>query len=164
MTRVSESVHGKRGLVKDSNLSPIATASRDLVIRLSEGADPEEVESACRELLVNNTNGLGSVDTRVVEVASEVVRGVLNGINYLRSPMISAATRGVSETGKPGEEGDAERLSISERTCRDVLNNEHASQSDYRSALAGAAPAAKMTPQELDELVKEDRSSGQSRG
>lgn len=144
--------------MKDKDLSPIASASRDLVVRLAEGADPSDVESGCRELLVNNTNGLGSIDTRVVDVASEIVRGVLSGIFFLKSPMVAAATRGVSETGKPGKEGDAERLSISERTCRDVLDNDHASRSDYQSALRGAAPAAKMSTDELDVLVKSDRS------
>jgi hypothetical protein len=61
------------------SLSPLATASRDLVVRLSDGADPSEIERGCRELLTQNTNGMGSVDTRVVDVASEIVRGVLAG-------------------------------------------------------------------------------------
>jgi len=138
------------------NLSPLAVASRDLVFQLANGADPASVEAGCRELLTQNTNGLGSFDTKVVEVASEIVRGVLSGVELLRSPAIAAATRGVSDTGKPGEEGDAERLSISERTCRDVRDSDEASRSDYASALEGAARAAKMTSAELRTRVDRD--------
>ena len=133
----------------DRGLSILAIASRDLVFRLSSGATPGEVESGCRELLVNNTNGLGSVDTRVVDVASEIVRGVLTGVALLRSPAIAAATHGVCETGKSGAAGDAERLSISERICRDVRNSDNASNADYRSVLEGAASAARMSPDDL---------------
>jgi len=129
----------------DRGLSILAIASRDLVFRLSSGATPGEVESGCRELLVNNTNGLGSVDTRVVDVASEIVRGVLTGVALLRSPAIAAATHGVCETGKSGAAGDAERLSI----CRDVRNSDNASNADYRSVLEGAASAARMSPDDL---------------
>jgi hypothetical protein len=138
------------------NLSPLATASRDLVFRLSRGADPIEVEAGCHELLTKNTNGLGSIDTRVVEVASEILRGVLSGAVLLRSPAIEAATRGLSNTGPEGAAGDAERLSISERTCRDVRDSEDASGSDYTSALEGAAPAANMTAAELRLRIDED--------
>ena len=134
----------------DRGLSLLAIASRDLVIRLSTGATPAEIESGCRELLTKNTNGLGSVDTRVVDVASEIVRGVLSGVTSIRAPAITAATRGVSQTGAPGAPGDAERLSISERTCREVRDSDHASRSDYRSALEGAAPAARMSIDELE--------------
>ena len=132
-----------------NNLSPLATASRDLVMKLSQGADPSAIEAGCRELLTQNTNGLGSIDTRVVEVASEIVRGVLTGAVMLRTPKITAATRGVSETGKAGKDGDAERLRISERACRDVRDSDDASNSDYTAALEGAAPAAHMTTEEL---------------
>jgi hypothetical protein len=114
------------------DLSLLAIASRDLVVRLSVGATSEEVESGCRELLL---------DTRVVDVASEIVRGVLTGVTILRSPAIAAAARGVCETGASGAAGDAERLSISERICCDVRNSDDASNTDYRSALEGAAPA-----------------------
>jgi hypothetical protein len=138
------------------NLSPLAVASRDLVIQLAKGADQASVEAGCRELLTQNTNGHGSIDTKVVEVASEIVRGVLSGVVLLRNPAIAAATRGVSDTGVPGEEGDAERLSISERTCRDVRDSDDASRSDYASALEGAAPAAKMTTAELRTRVDRD--------
>jgi hypothetical protein len=131
-------------------LSLLALASRDLVVRLSVGATPEQVESGCRELLVKNTNGLGSVDTRIVDVASEIVRGVLTGVAILRSPAIAAATRGVCETGAAGDTGDAERLDISERICRDVRNSADASKGDYRSALEGAASAARMSADELE--------------
>lgn len=133
----------------DSKLSPLAVASRDMVCKLSSGANPEEVEAGCRELLTHNTNGLGSADTRVVEVASEILRGVLLGVVMLRSAAITAAARGLSETGLGGEDGDAVRLSISERTCRDVRDSDHASRSDYCSALEGAAPAARMTASQL---------------
>jgi hypothetical protein len=133
----------------DRGLSLLAIASRDLVVRLSVGATPEQVEAGCRELLLKNTNGLGSVDTRVVDVASEIVRGVLTGVTILRSPAIAAATRGVCETGAPGEVGDAERLSISERICRDVRNSNDASNTDYHSALEGAASAARMSADEF---------------
>lgn len=138
------------------NLSPLAIASRELLLRLSKGAAPADIEAGCRELLTQNTNGLGSVDTKVVEVASEIVRGVLSGAAMLRSPSIVAATKGVSESGASGAAGDAERLSISERTCRDVRDNDHASSTDYRSALEGAAPAAKMSPDQLAERIEHD--------
>lgn len=131
------------------DLSLLAIASRDLVVRLSVGATSEEVESGCRELLLKNTNGLGSVDTRVVDVASEIVRGVLTGVTILRSPALAAAARGVCETGASGAAGDAERLSISERICCDVRNSDDASNTDYRSALEGAASAARMSADEL---------------
>jgi hypothetical protein len=131
------------------SLSPLATASRDLVVKLSEGADPQEIESGCRELLTQNTNGMGSVDTRVVDVAGEIVRGVLAGVVHMRTPSIEAATRGVSDTGPEGPAGDADRLLISTRIARDVRDSDHASGSDYRSALKGAAEAARMTPDEL---------------
>ncbi|TVQ76897.1 MAG: hypothetical protein EA380_07915 [Phycisphaeraceae bacterium] len=137
------------------DLSPLATASRDLVFQLAKGAHPDEVEAGCRDLLTNNTNGLGTVDTRVVEVASEIVRGVLSGVAMLRSPAITAATRGVSDTGKDGDAGDAERLDISERVSRDVRDSHDASRSDYTSALEGAAPAARMTTDELRTRVDE---------
>lgn len=137
-----------------TNLSPLAIASRDLLIRLSRSAEPADIEAGCRELLTQNTNGLGSIDTRVVEVASEIVRGVLSGAVTLRGPFISAAARGLSETGAPGAEGDAERLDISERTCRDVRDSDHASKSDYRSALEGAAPAAKMSADQLGARIE----------
>ncbi len=130
-------------------LSPLAIASRDLVYQLAKGAHPDDVEAGCRDLLTNNTNGLGSIDTRVVEVASEIVRGVLSGMAALRTPAITAATRGVSNTGKEGEAGDSERLDISERVSRDVRDSHDASRSDYTSALEGAAPAAQMTADEL---------------
>jgi hypothetical protein len=133
----------------DRGLSILAIASRDLVVRLSIGATPGEVEAGCRELLVKNTNGLGSVDTRIVDVAIEIVRGVLTGVTILRSPAIAAATRGVCETGATGDTGDAERLSISERICRDVRNSDDASNTDYRSALEGAAAAARMSADEF---------------
>ncbi|MEQ8771043.1 MAG: hypothetical protein RIB60_11105 [Phycisphaerales bacterium] len=135
--------------MKTNSLSPLARASHDLVVQLSNGADPEVVEAGCRELLTQNTNGLGSADTKVVEVASEIVRGVLAGALLLRSPAIKAATRGVSSGGEPGEAGDAERLMISERACRDVRDSEDASRSDYQSALDGAAPAAGLSPAQL---------------
>ncbi len=134
-------------------LSPLATASRELVIGLAKGADPAQVEAGCRELLRVNTNGYGSTDTRVVDVASEIVKGVLSGVVMLRSPAITAATRGVSDTGRAGDAGDAERLSISERTCRDVRDNDNASPTDYSSALEGAAPAARMTPDQLRKRI-----------
>jgi hypothetical protein len=139
-----------------SNLSPLATASKDLVVRLSEGADPEEIEAGCRELFTQNTNGLGSVDTRVVDVASEIVRGVLRGAVILRSSTIEAATRGVSESGPDGPDGDADRFSISERTCRDVQDSSDASATDYSSALKGAASAANMSPDELRAWIARD--------
>lgn len=142
--------------MSEGNLSPLAIASRDLLLRLSVGAAPADIEAGCRELLTQNTNGLGSIDTKVVEVASEIVRGVLAGAAMLRSPSIVAAARGVSESGAPGEAGDAERLSISQRACRDVRDSDHASKSDYRSALEGAAPAAKMTPDQLAERIEHD--------
>ncbi len=135
------------------NLSPLATASRNLVIELSKGADPASVEAGCRELLTQNTNGLGSADTKVVEVASEIVRGVLSGAVMLRSPAFIAAARGMTQTGPLGEAGDAERLDISERTCREVRDSDYASPSDYSATLVGAAPAAQMSPDELRELV-----------
>lgn len=131
------------------SLSPLAKASHDLVLQLATGGDPAHIEAGCRELLTQNTNGLGSADTRVVDVASEIVRGVLSAVVRLRSPSISAATRGVAETGQEGEAGDAERLSISERACREVRDSGHASESDYTSALHGAAAAARMTPEQL---------------
>lgn len=145
-----------------SNLSPLATATRDLVVRLSEGADPSEIEAGCRELFTQNTNGLGSVDTRVVDVASEIVRGVLRGAVILRSSGIEAAARGVSETGPKGPAGDADRLSISERTCRDVRKNDDASVTDYDSALKGAAPAARMSVEELRSRIAHDPDGKQS--
>ena len=139
--------------MNDQTLSPLATASRDLVLRLAIGADPADVEAGCRELLTENTNGLGRVDTRVVDVASQILLGVLSGATLLRSPAIFAATRGVSDTGAPGDAGDAERLSISERLCRDVRDSAEASRSDYRSVLEGAAPAARMTAEQLRERI-----------
>jgi hypothetical protein len=139
--------------VDNLRLSPLAVASRDLVVRLSTGASPGEVEAGCRELLTENTNGLGSVDTRVVEVATEIVCGVLIGVSTLRSPAITAAARGVCETGESGEAGDAERLKISERVCRDVRNSDDASMADYRSALEGASPAARMSADALDDQI-----------
>lgn len=142
--------------MNDQNLSPLAMASRELVFRLAKGAHPDEVESGCRELIRTNTNGLGSEDTQVVEVASEIVRGVLAGVFWLRSPAISAMTRGMSESGKEGTEGDAERLSIAERSCRDVRDSHDASGSDYQSALEGAAPAARMTADELGARIERD--------
>lgn len=135
------------------SLSPLAKASHDLVLKLAAGGDPATIEAGCRELLTQNTNGRVSADTRVVEVASEIVRGVLAGAVRLRSPSITAATKGISETGPEGEEGDAERLDISERACRDVRDSYHASASDYTSALEGAAPAAKMDTNQLRERV-----------
>lgn len=141
----------------DRSLSLLATASRDLVIRLSTGATPAEIEAGCHELLTQNTNGLGSVDTRVVDVASEIVRGVLSGVTIIRAPAIAAATRGVSQTGAAGVAGDAERLSISERTCRDVRDSDQASKSDYHSALQGAAPAARMSVDELEAHIASSR-------
>jgi len=144
-------------------LSPLASASRELVFKLSQGADPSEIEAGCRELLTKNTNGLGTVDTRVVEVASEILRGVLSGAVMLRSPAIEAATRGLSKTGPEGEAGDAERLSISKRTCRDVRDSDNASGSDYTSALEGAAPAAQMTAAELRLRIKDDDDSDRDR-
>lgn len=137
----------------NANLSPLAIASRDLVLQLSKGTNPEDVAAGCRELLTHNTNGLGSVDTRVVDVASEIVRGVLTGVVFLRSPMIAAATRGVCETGIEGEAGDAERLRISERTCTDIRDSDNASISDFRAALKGAAPAAHMSEDELEQHI-----------
>lgn len=136
-------------VMSKSNLSPLAIASKDLVVRLSEGADPDEIEAGCRDLLTQNTNGLGSVDTRIVDVASEIVRGVLRGAVIVRSSTIEAATRGVSESGPDGPDGDADRFSISERTCRDVRASSDASATDYTSALRGAASAANMSPDEL---------------
>jgi hypothetical protein len=140
--------------MNDQNLSPLAMASRELVFKLAKGAHPDEVETGCRELIRLNTNGLGSADTQVVEVASEIVRGVLAGVFLLRSPAIAAMTRGMSESGKEGTEGDAERLSIAERSCRDVRDSHDASGSDYRSALAGAAQGARMSPDELAERIE----------
>ncbi len=130
-------------------LSPLAAASHELVLQLSTGADPASIEAGCRELLTKNTNGLGSADTQVVEVAGEIVRGVLSGAVALRTSGIAASARGLSDTGPQGETGDAERLSISERACRDVRDSDNASRSDYAAALEGAAEAARMTPDEL---------------
>jgi hypothetical protein len=137
----------------NENLSPLATASRDLVVQLSKGAHPGDIETGCRELLTKNTNGLGSVDTRVVEVASEIVSGILSGAVMLRSETVSSATRGVSDTGPEGVIGDAERLDISERACLDVRDSHSASGSDYDAALKGAAPAARMTADQLRSRV-----------
>lgn len=134
-------------------LSPLAMASRNLVIELSKGADPAVVEAGCYDLLTKNTNGLGSADTKVVEVASEIVRGVLSGAVRLRSPAFIAAARGMSRTGILGQAGDAQRLDISERTCREVRDSHFASPSDYTAALAGAAPAARLSVDELRTLV-----------
>ena len=139
--------------VDNLRLSPLAIASRDLVVQLSAGAEPAEIEAGCRELLTENTNGLGSIDTRFVEVASEIIRGVLTAVTLMRSPAIAAATRGVCETGESGEAGDAERLKISERICRDVRNSDDASKADYRSALEGASPAARMSTDALDDRI-----------
>lgn len=135
------------------NLSPLAAASRKLVVELSYGADPAVIEAGCRELLAQNTNGLGSADTRTVDVAGEIVRGVLSGAVLLRSPAFIAAARGMSDTGPRGKEGDEQRLDISERTCRAVRDSDHASRSDYSAALEGAAPAAHMSSDELRALV-----------
>lgn len=146
-------VEGGPAMDMHTNLSPLAMASRNLVIELSKGADPASVEAGCRELLTQNTNGLGSADTKVVEVASEIVRGVLSGAVTLRSPAFIAAARGISQTGPEGQAGDAERLDISERTCREVRDSDYASPSDYAASLVGAAPAAHMSPDELRELV-----------
>ena len=139
--------------MNNPSLSLLATASRDLVMQLAKGAHPDDIETGCRDLLTNNTNGLGRIDTRVIDVASEIVRGVLAGVVVLRSPGIAAATRGVSDSGPPGPSGDAERLSISERTCREVRDSPDASDSDFSSALEGAAPAAGMTTGELRDYV-----------
>lgn len=139
--------------MNNASLSPLATASRDLVMKLARGAETADVEAGCRDLLTNNTNGLGSFDTRMVDVASEIVRGVLAGVAMLRSPGISAATRGMSDTGPCGPSGDADRLSISERACREVRDSPDASGSDFASALEGAAPAARMTAGELRDYV-----------
>lgn len=73
-----------------------------------------------------------------------------------RSSSIEAATRGVSKSGPQGAKGDAERLSISEETCRNVRNSDDASVTDYNSALKGAAPAARMSPEELRSRVARD--------
>ncbi len=140
--------------MKHEDLSPLATASRNLIVKLSEGADPKDIEAGCRELLTQNTNGLGPIGARVVDVASEIVRGVLSGVMVLRSPAIEAATRGVSDSGEAGEGGHAERLSISEQTCRDVRDSDHASRSDYTSALEGAAPSVGLTADELRERIE----------
>lgn len=134
-------------------LSPLAMASRNLVIELSKGADPAVVEAGCYDLLTKNTNGLGSADIKVVEVASEIVRGVLSGAVTLRSPAFIAAARGMSQTGLAGRAGDAQRLDISERTCREVRDSDYASPSDYTAALVGAAPAARLSVDELRTLV-----------
>lgn len=133
----------------NKGLSPLAVASRDLVIGLSGSADPALVEAGCRDLLIKNINGFGSADTRVADVASEIVRGVLKAASHLRSSTITAAARGVSDRGASGPVGDAERLSICERACRDVRDSADASDSDYVSALDGAAKAALMSAQEL---------------
>ncbi len=147
-----------------NNLSPLAAASRDLVISLSKGADPAEIEAGCRDLLIQNTNGQGSIDTRVLDVASEVLRGVLKGAFILRSASITAATRGVAETGPPGASGDADRLKISEQTCRLVRDNENASRADYTSALRGAANAAMMTPDELRARIETNSPGADPKG
>jgi len=139
--------------MENLNLSPLAAASHDLVYRLAQGADPMVVEAGCRELLTKNTNGFGTKDTNVIEVASEIMRGVLSAAVMLRSPAIAAAARGVSDTGDEGEVGDVERRSISERACRHIRDSHDASHSDFKSALNGAAHAAKMTPTELGALV-----------
>lgn len=131
------------------NLSPLAIAARQLVLHMANGADPAHVEAACNELLTKNTNGFGSIDIEVAQVAVEVMRGALMGVVELRSPSISAASRGVSQTGPKGPEGDAGRLAISERACREVRDSEHASASDYTSALEGAAPMVHMTANQL---------------
>ncbi|TVQ62850.1 MAG: hypothetical protein EA378_03290 [Phycisphaerales bacterium] len=123
------------------------------MLGLADGADPLQVEAGCRDLLRVNTNGFNSVDTRMVDVASEIVKGVLAGYVMLRSPSITAATRGVSDTGRDGEDSDAERLQISERTCREVRDSDDASPNDYSRALEGAAPAAQMTPDQLRERI-----------
>lgn len=142
--------------MNDKSLSPLAMASRELVFKLAQGAHPDDVEDGCRELIRLNTNGFGSADTRVVDVASEIVRGVLSGVFLLRSPAIVAMTRGVSASALDGAEGDAERLSIAERTCRDVRDSHDASGSDYQSALEGAATAAGMTADELGARIERD--------
>lgn len=142
-------------------LSPLAAASRDLVVRLAPGADPAEIESGCRDLLSKNTNGLSRVDTKVVEVAREIMRGVLSGAAALRSPAISAAMRGVSDSG---DAGDAERLEISEHVCADIRDSREASRSDYRAAVEGAAPAARMTPDQLHQRLKQSRLDQKSSG
>lgn len=132
-----------------SNLSPLAAASRQLVLHLARGADPAYVESACNELITRNTNGFGSMDIEVAEVAVEVMRGALMGVLDLRSPSISAAARGVSQSGPRGAQGDADRLDVSERACREVRDSEHASASDYTTALEGAAPGVNLTADQL---------------
>ena len=139
-----------------NNLSPLAAASRDLVIRLFHGANPAEIEAGCRDLLILNTNGDASPDTRVVDVANEVIRGVLKGAMIHRSESITAATRGVAETGPEGVQGDADRLEISERTCLLVRDSENASRSDYSSALKGAANAALMTSDQLRARIEKN--------
>lgn len=153
MTRSPNSSRKEWYPLNNISLSPLATASRDLVINLANGAHPDDVEAGCRDLLTNNTNGLGSIDTRMVDVASEIVRGVLAGVVMLRSPGIIAAARGLSDTGPDGASGDADRLSISERTCREVRDSPDASDTDFKSALEGAALAARMTTDELRDYV-----------
>ncbi|MCC5823166.1 MAG: hypothetical protein LAT64_09815 [Phycisphaerales bacterium] len=139
-----------------NNLSPLAAASRDLVYGLSRGADPALVEAGCRDLLIQNTNGEGGHDTRAVDVAGEVIRGVLRGAVMLRTSCISAAIRGVAESGVEGAAGDAQRLSISKRTCRTVRDSTNASKTDYDTALEGAAIGARMTADELREQIEID--------
>jgi hypothetical protein len=87
------------------------------------------------------------------------VRGVLTGVTILRSPAIAAAARGVCETGASGDAGDAERLSISERICRDLRNSDDASNTDYRSALEGAASAARMSADEFQAHMAQSHTS-----
>ncbi|TVQ29802.1 MAG: hypothetical protein EA376_14720 [Phycisphaeraceae bacterium] len=136
-------------MINPLGLSPLAAASHDLIVRLSKALHPENVETGCRQLQTQNTNGLSTNDTRPVDVAAEIIRGVLSGVVVIRNPGIFAAVRGLCETGPAGESGDAERLGICERTCRDVRDSDHASRSDYSSALDGAARAARMTSDEL---------------
>lgn len=130
-------------------LSPMAMASHNLILEHGRGSDTTIIESSCRELLVCNTNGLGSKDTRAEDVAGEILRGVLAAFAQMRSPMISAATRGVCEAGPLGDEGDADRLRNSEAACRTARDSSNASRSDFASALDGAANAACMTAEEL---------------
>jgi hypothetical protein len=131
-------------------LSPLAIASRELVIRFCAGAAPEVVEVGCRELLLTNTSGLELSDSRVGEVAYEIIRGIVSGAAAVRDSAIAAATRGVCDPGGPG---DTARLRISEQACLAVRDSEHATASDYRSALRGAATAARISADELHDRI-----------
>lgn len=152
---MAQSTHVRRKLVPLAlhNLSPLASASRQLVLHMARGADAAYVESACQQLITKNTNGLGSLDVEVARVAVEVMKGALMGVLELRTPTISAAARGVSQAGPQGPKGDADRLLISERACREVRDSDDASPADYTSALEGAAPAVHLTASQLRALV-----------